>query len=183
MILRRVVIGTFIGVILSAILIPIGLFQTMVVLTPFCAFIGAVAFGFLYGLAILTSILSRPIRHSALWQFTAIETWLTAALVVTILVGVTPAINRARAAARQTHVRNNLKQHSGSHADVVYLDSEMQVVRVSICPVCSRPDTEVFFYVDSGDQTHLHNASDPAIPIDTFLRAQEMIEQSKQNLH
>ncbi|TWU12763.1 hypothetical protein CA54_15880 [Symmachiella macrocystis] len=178
MILRRVVIGTFIGGILSAILIPIGLFQAMVVPTPFCAFVGAVISVLIYGLAILARV---PIRHSALWQLTAIETWLTAVLVVAILVGVSPAINRARAAARRTHVRNNMKQHSGSHADAVYLDSEMQVVRVSICPVCSRPDTEVFFYVDSGEQPHLHNASDPAIPIDTFLRAKQMIEQSKQN--
>ncbi len=181
MILRRIVIGGFIGAILSAILIPIGLFQAMVVPTPICAFVGAVISVLIYGLAILARVLTRPIWHSALWQLTAIETWLTAVLVVAILVGVTPAINRARAAARRTHVRNNMKQHSGSHADVVYLDSEMQIVRVSICPACSRADTEVFFYVDSGEQPHLYNATDPAIPIDTFLQAKQMIVQSKQN--
>lgn len=107
--------------------------------------------------------------------------WIFATIVVSIGVYVlVPTVIRAREAARLTPCLNHLFQHSGCHqTDIVYLNHDFKLHRVSSCPVCSGPDAPLLFVVgrENGADEFLRENE---VPASVVLDAKEYLEFIKQ---
>ena len=89
-----------------------------------------------------------------------------------------PAVVRAREAARRAVCTNDIRQHSGSHADVVCLRGG-RIAWVSSCWLCgSRPDVRICF-VEEKDGGIMPSRQALAEGLTVFWEAVERLRQHK----
>lgn len=176
---RSLKIGAIIGAGLSLLLIPSGLGVTLPVLTPFFIILGALFAGILSFIVRITRKRARDLPLKT--DLTFIEHFFYTMVLASVMIfGLIPTINAAREAARRSSCKNNLHIGVPHHCeDLVVLDREGQIDRVSACRVCdpwrrhSSPGygfLKISFYNTMGRQL-----SDEGVP-------EELRQEAKQRL-
>ena len=127
---RAICIGAVLGAFESLILLPFGLSEAMVVLTPFFALVGTILAATLDTFA---RFAHRPCERSSRYVFSPsfLDNWFVAGVIAMLILCLVPNVHEARETARRSACKANLIQHSGSHPPILYHGN------LDVCPVCT----------------------------------------------
>jgi hypothetical protein len=121
-----------------------------------------------------------PATHSVPLTLLSSRSLSIAGLVTLLLpVVLAPRVQDARENARRTQCKNNLWQHSGSHAaDFVRVDRDFNILDVSSCPSCSSPGAGIYFIIGS-EEPRLYTGFESFVPQAVVVRAQLLLSAYK----